>query len=252
LERAQTVGSIEGKAVSDIATTEGLSVAYPYEPMWVALRRLGIHDVSRLPVVKREGSRELVGVVRRGDIIRAYHHAIIKKASHQHRVEVLRLGKLDDTSFVDINISPQSPVVGHRVSEINLPAECLIVSVRRGRKLYVAHGYTVFQAGDRVTVFADSDSIPGVRECLASKPPGYEEVEEHSVRHREFIIPVGATCCGKKVRDLSLPPDCILVSIRRSDETIVPRGNTVLQAGDVVEIFGVQDELTEVEICLSR
>ena len=252
LERAQTAGSIEGKAVSDIATTEGLSVAYPYEPMWAALRRLGIHDVSRLPVVKRESSRELVGVVRRGDIIRAYHHAIIKRASHQHRVEVLRLGKLDGTSFVDIDISPQSPVVGHRVSEINLPAECLIVSVRRGRKLYVAHGYTVFQAGDRVTVFADSDSIPKVRECLASKPAGDKEVEEHSVRHREFIIPVGATCCGKKVRDLSLPPDCILVSIRRSDEIIVPHGDTVLQAGDVVEIFGVQDELTEVEMCLSR
>jgi Trk K+ transport system NAD-binding subunit len=42
------------------------------------------------------------------------------------------------------------------------------------------------------------------------------------------------------------------VSIRRSDEVIVPQGDTALQAGDIVEIFGVEDELNEAELCLSR
>jgi len=105
--------------------------------MWRALRRLGTRDIGRLPVVEREGSTGLVGVVRRSDIVRAYNHAIVKRAHHQHRVETLRLGKL-------------------------------VVSVRRGRNLHVAHGYTVLQAGDQLTVFADNASLPLVRECLES------------------------------------------------------------------------------------
>jgi trk system potassium uptake protein TrkA len=54
------------------------------------------------------------------------------------------------------------------------------------------------------------------------------------------------------VRDLVLPPDCILVNIRRGDQFIVPHGDTVLQAGDLIEIFGLVDELKEAEFALTR
>ncbi len=168
LERALAAGAVEGQRVADIATTEGLLVAYPDEPMWKALRRLGTRDIGRLPVVEGEGSNRLVGVVRRSDIVRAYNHAIVKRAHHQHRVETLRLGKLDDATIVQIEIPLESSVVGRRVSDLDLPEACLVVSVRRGRKLHVAHGYTVLQAGDQLTVFADNASLPLVRECLES------------------------------------------------------------------------------------
>jgi CIC family chloride channel protein len=252
LERALAAESITEKTVADIATVEGVVVAYPHEPMWTALRQLGTRDMGRLPVVEREGSRRLVGVVRRSDIIRAYNHAIVKRAHHQHRAEVLRLEKLDNAGFVHIEIPSQSPVIGQRVSEIKLPEECLIVSVRRGRRLHVAHGYTVLQSGDQVTVFAGHRCLPLVRHRLKGEPAGVGEPEQHRIRHREFTIPAGATCSGRMVRNLSLPPNCILVSIRRGDKVIVPHGNTVLQAGDVVEIFGVDDELRETELYLLR
>jgi len=172
LERALATGPIADKTVADIATVENLLVAYPYEPMWKALRRMGTRDVGRLPVVEREGSRQLVGMVRRSDIIRAYDQAIVKRARYQHQIETLRLGQLNGTSFIHVEIPPQSPVVGQRVSEINLPEECLIVSVRRGRRLHVAHGYTVLQGGDQVTVFASHDCVPAVRQCLIGEPEG--------------------------------------------------------------------------------
>jgi Trk K+ transport system NAD-binding subunit len=136
----------------------------------VALRRLGTRDVSRLPVVEAEGSHELIGVVRRADIIRAYNQAIVKRAHHQHRTEALRLGKLDSTGFEHIHIPLKSPVIGRAISEIDLPTECLIVSVRRGRRLYVAHGSTELRAGDQVTVFADHECMPKVRQCLMGEP----------------------------------------------------------------------------------
>jgi CIC family chloride channel protein len=170
LDRALVMGPIAGKTVADIATTEGLLVAYPHEPMWAALRRLGTRAVSRLPVVEQEGSRRLVGVVRRNDIIRAYNHAIVKRAHHQHRVEALRLGKLDGASFVHVEIPSESPVVGRRVSEMDLPEKCLMVSVRRGRKLHVAHGYTILQAGDQVTLFANDACAALACQRLTGEP----------------------------------------------------------------------------------
>jgi CIC family chloride channel protein len=166
LERAQAAGPLIGRVVADIATQEGLLVAYPYEPMWRALRRLGRRDVGRLPVVEREGSRRLVGAVRRVDIIRAYDQAIAARAQHQHRSQLLRLGQLDDVEAVHIDISPGSPVVGQRISALDLPEACLVVSVRRGRKLHLVHGYTELRAGDRLTIFAGRDCVTEVRQVL--------------------------------------------------------------------------------------
>ncbi len=71
LDHAIASGNIKGRAVSEIATTN-LLTAYPYEPMRVALQRLALRDISRLPVVQEEGSRKLVGILLRKDIIKSY------------------------------------------------------------------------------------------------------------------------------------------------------------------------------------
>jgi CBS domain-containing protein len=158
-------------AAGGIATREGLLVAYPYEPMWKALRRLSRRDVGRLPGVEEEGSRRLVGAVRRSDIIRAYDQAIAARAHHQHRADVLRLGHVDGTRFLQLRVPSDAPAVGQRIGELDLPEECLIISVRRGRKLHMAHGYTTLESGDRVTVFTGSDCAPDVYRVLTGEPP---------------------------------------------------------------------------------
>jgi CIC family chloride channel protein len=184
LEPALSVGAMDGKKVVDIATTEGLLVAYPDEPMWRALKRLGTRDVGRLPVVQEEGSRQMVGMIRRQDIIRAYNHAIVKRAHHQHHAETLRLGKLDGAGFTQIDIPPDAPTVGRRISEIALPDDCLIVSVRRGRKLYIAHGNTLLQREDLVTVFAADDCLPEVRKRLTGEVPPEQHPETNHHRNK--------------------------------------------------------------------
>jgi CIC family chloride channel protein len=184
LEQALAGGAIEGKKVADIATTEGLVVAYPGEPMWRALKRLGTRDVGRLPVVEEEGSRRLVGVIRRGDIVRAYNHAIVKRAHHQHQAETLRLGKLDGAGFAQIDIPPGAPTAGRRVSEIDLPDDCLVVSVRRGRKLHIAHGYTELQPEDLVTVLASDECLSEVQKRLTGETPR-EQSQETKHRRRQ-------------------------------------------------------------------
>ncbi len=43
-----------------------------------------------------------------------------------------------------------------------------------------------------------------------------------------------ATAVGKKIKDLDLPDDCVLVSILRRDDVLIPTGDTVLEVGDAV------------------
>jgi len=173
-ERALESGDTDGKTVADIATRDTLIVAHEDEPMWSALRKLGSRDVGRLPVVRRDDENRLVGLIRRKDIIQAYNLAIIKRAQHQHHANVTRLGKLVDTEFAQLEIPTGAWVVGKRVSELELPEECLIVSVHRGRKLFVAHGYTTLQAGDRLTVFAKDKRLSGIRELFSREPDNSE------------------------------------------------------------------------------
>lgn len=45
-------------------------------------------------------------------------------------------------------------------------------------------------------------------------------------------LPKDSPIINKKVKDIELPVDSVLVSIVRGEEVIVPKGNTVLEAGD--------------------
>jgi CIC family chloride channel protein len=175
---------IEGHTVGDIATCDDLLVAYPDEPVWEALRRLSVRDVGRLPVLERNDSRRLVGVVRRNDIIRAYKVAIINRSHHQHKAETLKLEKLDDSTFLHLVIPQDATVVGMRVKEIDLPEDCLIVSVLRGKKQQAVHGNTIIHAGDKITVFTNEECSSIVSDQLSL--PNHElddEGESASPKH---------------------------------------------------------------------
>jgi CIC family chloride channel protein len=169
LEKALAEKPPDGRAVADIATTEGLLVVYPEEPMWKALCTMGPRDVSQLPVLKQRGSRRVVGILRRRDIIQAYNHAIARKAHDQHRAEALRVGKLVDVHFTRVDIGTGSTSDGRLISELALPEGCLIVSVRRGNQLIIPHGYTRLRAKDQLTIFADQECLPVAEQLLADR-----------------------------------------------------------------------------------
>jgi len=166
LRRAMAYGPIDGKFVKDIATMSKLLVAYPDEPMGNALRRLATRDVGRLLVLENRDSQSLVGVIRRSDVIKAYDQALVKRAHHQHHSEILRLGKLDDAGFIHVDIHANAFVIGKTISEIELPEQCLIVSVRRGHTVYVAHGHTKLQEHDKLTIFSRNECISKIHQMF--------------------------------------------------------------------------------------
>jgi len=168
LRRALERGASLDTRVRDIATTD-VMVAYPDEPMAAALQRLSVRGVGRLPVVSREDPTQLLGMVRRMDIIRAYNIALTRRAELQRRAARMRLQHLDNTEFVELKLEPDSPCVGCTVQQLasRLPSEAVFVSIRRASgRVIIPRGNTVFQAGDWVTAFVVTSAVEELRRQL--------------------------------------------------------------------------------------
>ncbi len=84
IDRIQGDGSDMMHTVGEVCTRE-LLLAYPDETIRAALRRIGVRNVSQLPVVARDNSRRLVGLLRNTDIARAYDLAVTRRAAIRHR-----------------------------------------------------------------------------------------------------------------------------------------------------------------------
>ncbi len=160
IERATERGVPNKTLVKEIASKNVL-VAFPDETMADVMRRLSVRDVGRLPVVARENPKKVLGLIRRQDLIRAYTLALTNRAKIQHRMDQLRLRKVDNTEFVEVQITPESPSAGKTIAELagNLPYDGVIVSLRRPSGLVeVVHGNTLIKPGDTVIAFINHAS----------------------------------------------------------------------------------------------
>jgi CIC family chloride channel protein len=139
--------------VGDICTRDVVT-ASPDDVLWTAIRLMGARDIGRLPVIK-PNTRELLGILRRHNIVTAYALAITRKQRTQQHQEIIRLKALTGAHVFEMHLEPGSPVVGKRISEVKWPLESIVASIQRRNKLIVPHGNTVLQAGDILTIVAD-------------------------------------------------------------------------------------------------
>jgi trk system potassium uptake protein TrkA len=66
--------------------------------------------------------------------------------------------------IIELEVSPEAPVVGERVADIALPEGSLIISVLRGGAGFVPKADTVIEAGDEVLLVLD----PGLEESITA------------------------------------------------------------------------------------
>jgi trk system potassium uptake protein TrkA len=60
-------------------------------------------------------------------------------------------------------------------------------------------------------------------------------------------IKAGERIAGKRVSDLSLPKNVLIVAILRNGEVVIPRGDTLIRLGDVLVVLGKIDEIAKVQ-----
>lgn len=118
--------------------------------------------------------------------------------------------------FSQISIGPGSAWEGKQVMELGLPRNVLIALVIRGTERIVARGDTSLMAGDRAIVVTKA----------------FEDTQTYLV---ERTVKPGGKRAGHALRDYS--GDGLVLLVRRGDREIIPSGDTVLEAGDVLVIL---------------
>ncbi len=163
LERAVT--REREATVADICTTDVLT-AFPDETLDDALRRFGALDVGRIPVIDRQRPRQVLGVLRRSDIVQAYARAQADRHKAQHHLERLQLESQIGATLHQIDLRGGDPAVGKRIKDLELPTDCVIVSIHRGDRLVVPRGDSRLLPGDRLTVLAQEATFDRLNKVL--------------------------------------------------------------------------------------
>ena len=102
-----------------------------------------------------------------------------------------------------------------------------------------------------------------VAELLRSRPV-YETLLSRLMRGKTDVLqagekilmeaPVcqGAEACGRMVKEIAWPKDVLVIAIKRQELEMIPRGDTVLQAGDILVLLYDQARGGEVYTVLEK
>ncbi len=158
-------GPSDQDTAASVMTPRPVTVATS-TPVSLALERMASLGVGRLPVVADDDPSRLVGLFRRETAVRAYHHALSATTENELRRKRQRLWTRPDAEFFEFHIPPGSLADGKTVGEVQWPAGCTLVAVRRDRSVLIPEGQTELQAGDIITGFGATGAQTQVVERL--------------------------------------------------------------------------------------
>lgn len=122
-------------------------VIHPEDTLDDALEHLTSRRISWMPVVDIEATQEdrrVLGILSVTDIVRAYRLSLSKDL---RRMRSLVKG----TVMLETRIEEGMPLAYHKLRDAHLPADCLVVSIRRDDELLFPRGGTDILPGDMVT-----------------------------------------------------------------------------------------------------
>lgn len=120
--------------------------------------------------------------------------------------------------LLTLKISNTHEWIGREVKNIKLPEGSLAILILRGNEKVIPKGKTVIKNNDKIVLSLPSTSI------------------EEDITLKEVVIDKSHKWFNKKIKDLDLPKNYLIVMIKRNDEKIVPNGELVLVDGDLVVI----------------
>jgi len=140
--------------VREIAT-RSIVTAFPDENLQVVMHRMAPRDLSRVPVVSREDQHELLGVIRRNDIVRAYQTETARRGSALPP----QAGHPPGTRNVQFQVPANTSLQGKCLAEIALPEEFLVIHIQREGNNILPHGNTCLEENDIVTFLVKENDV---------------------------------------------------------------------------------------------
>lgn len=174
LEEAQARQRMNDK-VRDICTTNVRTV-FPDETLEEALHHFGALDVGRIPVVDRGNPDQVVGMLHRGDIVRAYSHAYVDEQARLAHMDRAKLEHRTGENVVEIRLQDGHRAVGKTVQELDLPFQSLLASIRRGSRVLIPRGDTRLEAGDVVVILVPEEEEAALRTQLTSSQGDHHKI----------------------------------------------------------------------------
>ena len=84
----------------------------------------------------------------------------------------------------------------------------------------------------------NGDTIIDIGDVLVLSALAY--IDENDIRLREIRISLTNRWCNRRIRELDIPPNTLIILIQRGNETIIPDGNTMIHVGDLVIMNSVR------------
>ena len=139
------------------------------------------------------------------------HTADVSKTFNDYQEE-------SDIDFIKIHLDKNHPWNGKTLRELPLPSDLLVAMIARREETIVPNGSTVLLPGDLLVLAARA----------------FEDRENLSLQ--EIVVEKGHKWVGRSLRQIPTRSDTLIVMVKRGNETIIPGGSTILQAGDTLVI----------------
>ena len=123
-----------------------------------------------------------------------------------------------DIDFIKIHLDKNHPWNGKTLRELPLPSDLLVAMIARKEETIVPNGSTVLLPGDLLVLAARA----------------FEDRENLFLQ--EIVVEKGHKWVGRSLRQIPTRSDTLIVMVKRGNETIIPGGSTILQAGDTLVI----------------
>jgi CIC family chloride channel protein len=216
--RGLDIDALRGVNILDLVTVENAMVkAYqsvtPEMQVTTLIAKLRMEDRTGYPVLNRE--RELLGVVTFRDVSK-----VLEKPEGKHVEDIYTRNPM--VCYIDETLNQamlklatqdvgRAPVISRDTGKIlgMLERRDIINAATRAARDYQRHMRTL------------------------------EEIQrlERGIRTLEVEVMPASPAAGKRVRDLTLPEDVLMVAIRRGKKIVVPRGATLIRVGDRVSVL---------------
>jgi CIC family chloride channel protein len=204
-----------------------------------------VMQTAALPVLHETDS---VGAVT-SLFMRTRHHGLPVVDTEDHLVGILTLSDLDQ---VQQTPDPETLTVGQICSRdlaTAFPDETLGAALRRmsardiGRLPVVArdrpqHLLGLLRRTDMVRAY---DIALTRRVAMRHRADQVRLGAFGGVNVEEIVIEAGAPCAGQPLQAIAWPRNCLVASLRRGQQVLLPHGDTLLQSGDVLAVV-VEEE----------
>lgn len=134
-----------------------------------------------------------------------------------------------EIGFLETRIHPNSGLVGKQVNELSITLDLIgliVAKIERDGKTIIPRGQTIIKENDLLILGGETHFDEGGQDLI------------------EFTIPRGHQWENLYIKDLHLPPNCLIIMVqRKGSDIIVPTGDTLLLEDDKVIMIEVENAI---------